>query len=217
MELMVNYEDHIKWLSERIDEGPTSTMVTSFGLYAGISYAGEDMTKIGWKFRSKTRDLMEKMRNLPNVRFLIGVPKYRSCKGKSQCINCEAQYTKDIIRLSNHIQFFPEFKWRMTSDLHLKSCIFTYGKTCKGISGGRNFTDSDWFDCTFELSKEHVRKLLEHVAEVWGNSKRLDDDTLGDILLDQGISEEGFNSVIREPVRLIEGKESESIKEEAPF
>lgn len=209
MELMVNYDEHIKWLSDRIDEKPTGVIITSFGLYAGISYAGQDMTKLGWKFKSKTRDIMEKMRPLSNVRFLIGLPKYQSCKGRSTCLDCEIQYTKNIVRISNHIELFPEFKWRTTSDLHLKSCIFLYDKVCKGISGGRNFTDSDWYDCTFELSQEHIRKLLKHISDIWSDAKRLNDETLADILYEQGISERGFNS-------LVSGSDK-PIQEEAPF
>lgn len=210
MELMIDPDSHIKWLSDRVDEQPTSVIITSFGLYAGISYAGQDMTEIGWKFRSRTRDLMEKMRSLPNVKFLIGTSRYKSCKGRTQCLDCEKQYSKEIIRLSHHVQFFPEFKWKAASDIHMKACIFIYGDRCKGISGGRNFTDSDWFDCTFELTEPNIKTLLKHITPIWNSSKFLDDSAMESILEEQGISKEGFDLVLGE-------KQVTKLVEEAPF
>jgi hypothetical protein len=209
MELLINYDDHVRWLSDRIDENPKSAIITSFGLYAGISYAGHDMTQIDWKFRSKTRDLMEKMRSVPDVKFLIGVPKYKSCKGRRACVDCEAEYCKIFIRLSNHVDHFPEFKWKMATDIHMKACIFIYGNECKGISGGRNFTDSSWFDCTFELSDRNIKTILKHIKPIWNGSAPVNDQGINSLLQIEGISEKGINSLIGESIT--------PSKEEAPF
>lgn len=209
MELLVDYDDHVRWLSDRIDEKPKSVIITSFGLYAGISYTGNDMTQIEWKFRSKTRDLMEKMRSVPDVKLLIGVPKYKSCKGRIACVNCEGEYCKTFIRLLHHVDHFPEFKWKMATDIHMKACIFIYGNECRGISGGRNFTDSSWFDCTFELSDRNIKTILRHIKPIWNGSVSINDQGINTLLQNEGISEEGINSLVGEPAI--------SPKEEAPF
>jgi hypothetical protein len=78
----------------------------------------------------------------------------------------------------------------------LKACLFFYDKDVKGIGGGRNFSDSDWIDCTFELSKAHIKKLYGHISEVWDASKVLDDSTIGEIFEEQEISERGFAATV---------------------
>jgi hypothetical protein len=171
-------------------------MIASYGIYAGISYAGQDTTQWGEKFRLATRDLMEVMRSLPDVRFLIGVSNYRSCKGKFTCIDCEKQYCRTLIRLVHHAELFPEFQWRVTTNLHLKACLFFYEKAAKGIGGGRNFSDSDWVDCTFELPTGHIKKLYAHIKEVWDQSKPLNDGTISEIFEEQEISERGFAATV---------------------
>lgn len=196
MEMFLDHADHSRWLFDRVAENPTHTMIASYGLYAGISYAGQDTTTWGEKFRLATRDLMETMRGLPDVRFLIGVSNYRSCKGKFDCIDCEKQYCRTLIRLVHHAELFPEFQWRVTTNLHLKACLFFYGASVKGIGGGRNFSDSDWIDCTFELSTAHIKKLYGHIKDVWDLSKPLNDETIGEIFEEQEISERGFKATV---------------------
>ena len=196
MEMFLDHADHSRYLFDRVAENPTHTLIASYGLYAGISYAGQDTTEWGEKFRLATRDLMEAMRGLPDVRFLIGVSNYRSCKGKFTCIDCEKQYCRSLIRLVHHAELFPEFKWRVTTELHLKACIFFYGNKVKGIGGGRNFSDSDWIDCTFELSTGHIKKLYNHTKLVWDQAKVLNDQTIGEIFEEQEISERGFKATV---------------------
>ena len=196
MKMFLDHNDHAKYLSDRVEENPTHVFIASYGLYAGISYAGQDTTKWGKKFQLATRDLMEAMRKLPDVRFLIGASNYKSCKGKLTCIDCEKQYCRSLIRLVHHAELFPEFKWRVTTNLHLKACIFFYGQQVKGIGGGRNFSDSDWIDCTFELSTTHIKQLYAHAKGVWDDSKVLNDNTIAGIFEEQEISERGFKATV---------------------
>lgn len=194
--MFLNHKDHAAWLFDCVKEKPKHVFIASFGIYAGISYAGQDTTKWGNKFRLATRDIMEEMRNIPDVRFLIGVANYRSCKNNIICIDCEKQYCRSLIRLVHHTELFPEFKWRITTNLHLKTSIFFYEKDVKGIAGGRNFSDSDWADCTIELEKSHIKDLYKHVNEIWNNSMVLNDDSIGKIFEQQEISERGFQAVV---------------------
>lgn len=215
MEMFLDHADHSRWLFDRVAEKPSHVMIASYGIYAGISYAGQDTTQWGEKFRLATRDLMEVMRSLPDVRFLIGVANYRSCKGKITCIDCEKQYCRSLIRLVHHTELFPEFKWRVTTNLHLKAGLFFYAPGCgdggekpsaKGIGGGRNFSDSDWVDCTFELSVANIKKLHTHIKGVWDDSKPLTDDAIGEIFEEQEISERGFKATLAGIEGIAEGE-----------
>jgi|GEM_PF-5878530 len=197
MKMFLDHADHAQYLFDCVAEKPTHVMIASYGIYAGISYAGQDTTKWGDKYQLATRDLMEMMRPLPSVRFLIGVANYRSCKGNiDTCIDCEKQYCRSLIRLAHHAELFPEFQWRITTNLHLKTCLFFYESTVKGICGGRNFSDSDWIDCTFELSIPNIKKLYKHTKEVWDQSKPLNDESIGEIFEEQEISERGFRATV---------------------
>jgi len=135
------------------------------------------------------------MRSLPDVRMLIGVGDYKSCKGKStRCVDCEVEYIKTFMRLIHHAEHFPEFKWKMSTELHLKCALFFYQKRLlqparvAGVAGGRNFTDSSWADVTFELSTPDVKKLYAHTSNLWENAKPLTDDTAEWLFESQEIS-----------------------------
>jgi hypothetical protein len=202
MKMFLDHADHSRYLFDRVAENPSHVMIASYGIYAGISYAGQDTTQWGEKFRLATRDLMEVMRPLPDVRFLIGASAYRSCKGKFTCIDCEKQYCRTLIRFVHHAELFPEFQWRITTNLHLKACLFFYapgngGKpSARGVGGGRNFSDSDWVDCTFELPSSNIRLLYAHIKGIWDKSKALNDETIGEIFEEQEISERGFKATL---------------------
>lgn len=194
--MFLTHADHSSFLFERVAEKPKHTIIASYGLYAGISYAGDDTTQWGEKYQLATRDLMEIMRDLPNVRLLIGVSNYKSCKGKINCVDCEKQYCRTLIRLVNHAELFPEFQWRVTTSLHLKCVLFFYEKNARGVAGGRNFSDSDWADCTFELPVQHIKKLYKHVNELWDKSRVVDAATISQIFDEEEISERGFAATL---------------------
>jgi len=194
--MFLDHDDHFQYLFDRVDENPKHTFIASYGIYAGISYAGQDVTTWGPKYQSTTRDLMEKMRSLPNVKFLIGTSNYRSCKGTMACVDCEKQYCRSLIRLVNHAELFPEFEWRVTNDLYLKAYLFFYDKEVKGISGGKNFSDSSWVDCSFELETKNIKKLYAHVKGIWGESKPLSDEGVAEIFEEQEISERGLQATV---------------------
>lgn len=196
MEMFLDHDDHSRFLFDRVAEKPQHIIISSFGLYAGFSWSGQDTTQWGKKFQLATRDLMEAMRGLPDVRFLIGVANYKSCKGKLDCIDCEKQYCRALLRLMNHAEQFPEFKWRVTTSLHLKCILFFYKKNVRGVAGGRNFTDSDWADCTFELTTSQIKTLYGHVNNQWSQARPLTDETISQIFDEEEISPSGFRATL---------------------
>ena len=196
MKMFLEPSDHSKFLFSRVAENPKSILISSFGIYAGISYAGQDTTEWGDKYRLATRDLLETMRKIPDVKMLIGVAQYRGCKGEQYCKDCEMQYVKTLLRLVYHAELFPEFQWKVSTELHLKCAIFYYDSAIKGVAGGRNFTDSSWADVTFELTKVQSSELAKHTIELWESSPDLTDAAVSNILDSQSISEKTMKAIV---------------------
>lgn len=193
--------DHYDFLNKCVDAEPEHTLIATFGIYAGITYDGRDSTEWGSEWGLNTRNLITKLQELDNVQFLVGVTNYRSCKGKIPCIDCEKQYVRSLFRLVFHAEKFPEFEWRITTDLHLKCSLFFYDRDCtpskaKGVAGGRNFTDSSWADVTFELSAKQIEELHNYTAELWSESLSATDDSVSSIFEKQGISSKGIEAVL---------------------
>lgn len=195
MEMFIDYVDHAEYLAGLVEDKPKHVLIASFGLYCGITYDGRDTTQWGEKYQLETRDLMESMRELPDVRFLIGVADYRSCKDKVACIDCERQYCKQLIRLTNSANLFPEFSWRVTTQLHLKCALFFWTSKARGVAGGRNFSDSSWTDCTFTLNVSQIKTMYEHANNAWQEAREISDETIAAIFAEQHISERGFRAV----------------------
>jgi hypothetical protein len=199
MKMFITPEEHSQYHFERVADKPKTVIISTFGIYCGITYSGQDTTQWGDKYRLATRDLMEAMRGIPDVRMLIGVANYKSCRNKQQCLDCEKQYVQQLVRLVFHAELFPEFQWRVTTELHLKCSIFLYPdkpKKINGIAGGRNFTDSKWADITFELSETQIKTVYNHVKEQWNKAVEITDDAVAEIFRQQNISANGFQSVV---------------------
>lgn len=199
MQMFLESAEHSQYLFDRVAEKPERILISSFGIYAGITYSGQDTTTWGDKYRLATRDLMEIMRGIKSVYMLIGVAPYKGCKGDKYCQDCEIQYAKSLLRLAYHAELFPEFKWKISTDLHLKCAIFSYPKgtvpRIRGVAGGRNFTDSSWADVTFELTESKAVLLAKHTIELWESSPNLTDAAISDILDSQGISEKTMKAI----------------------
>jgi len=197
MKLLIDSTDHFKFMNECVADQPATIRLASYGLYAGILPDGRDVTEWGDKYKSQTRDLMEAMRVVKDVRVLIGLYEYKSCKGKQTCIDCERKYVLDLIRLLNHAEVFSNFKWRVSSQSHVKCVLFSYPDDhLKGVAGGRNFTDSSWADITIELDKMSVLRLEEHFDHIWGESQPLTSHRINTIMHDMGISEKTIESIL---------------------
>ena len=198
--MFLTIEDHFAFLNECVRAKPRAVLISTYGLYAGILPDGRDTRDWGKMYKSQTRELLESMRGIENVRLLIGLYEFKSCKGKVPCSDCERKYVMDLIRHMNHAEKFSEFQWRVTPQSHLKCALFTYPDNhpapLRGVVGGRNLNDSSWADLTIELDKMSILRVQEHVEEIWKTAKVLNDKVLGGVLQDQGISEKTLENIL---------------------
>lgn len=201
MRLLLTLEDHFKFLNECVRAKPSYVQIATYGVWAGIMPDGRDSREWGEKYRSETREFLETLRCVPKVRMLVGNYEYKSCKGKTAgkvvpCKDCEKQYVMGLIRLVNHAEKFPEFKWRVSNGSHVKCALFYYDNgDVRGAAGGRNMTDSSWADVTVELDKMSVLRLGEHFDGIWKESSLLNNDRIGEIMERCGISEDILTTI----------------------
>lgn len=196
-ELFLSNVSYAKFLHDAIYDKPSRAVFATYGIYAGFSYLGNDTTKKGKGHELMTRELLEMMRDLPDVRFLVGINHYRSCKGFNYCEDCEKSYIRQLFRIMNHADAFPTINWRISTELHLKCCLFDYDNMqSRGISGGRNFTDSKWADVSIELEQQNIEKLHEFVDDLWGKSRDITADTVSEILREEEICESNLHRII---------------------
>lgn len=194
MRMFVENDDHHNFLRDCVDKNPSDVCIATFGIYAGITFDGRDTCEWGEKYQLNTRDIITDLENTA-TKILVGIQDYRSCKGyTTPCLHCERQYSKAMLRLLNHADMFSNIEWRMTTELHLKCCLFSYddGQSA-GVAGGRNFTDSSWVDVTFELEEGHIKELRTFFDHLWSDSLVINERSLVSVLESQRISEEGFN------------------------
>lgn len=195
--MFLQAEDHNQFLTDCVTKDPDRVFISTFGMYLGITYDGRDTTEWGEEYALATRDLAESMRSLPDVNILVGVANYRSCKNKITCIDCEKQYVRTLLRHVNHAELFPEFTWKMTTDLHLKSFLFYWGEDKIGVTGGRNFTDSDWTDVSVVITADQISQIEKLAEPVWEEAYDITDTNAGKIFEEQEISKRGFESVLQ--------------------
>jgi hypothetical protein len=195
MKLLISTDDHFQFLENALDPTPSRVLITSYGFYAGILADGRDTTEWGSKYKCRTRDLLEAIREVPTVQILIGLYEFKPCK--KECLDCQRKYALDLIRHMNHAEKFPEFEWRVTEASHIKCVLFFYPNDAKvGIAGSRNFTDSSWEDVTVTLEYSDVQRLDTHIGGLWEKARPLNDSTLGSVLQEQGISQKAFESIV---------------------
>ncbi len=190
--IIIENDDHNDFLLREIEKSPDSVFISTFGVYLGITYDGSDTSEWGHKYVCNSRAVADALKSIKDVKILVGLSNYISCKGKNRCLDCEAQYSKGLIRLMNHVEFFPEFSWRMMCDLHLKCFLFGFGGRFSGAAGGRNFTGSNWRDLTFSLSEDDCLTVREYVLKYWDSAMPVENVSIESFLFSQGISEEGF-------------------------
>lgn len=202
MRMFLNEESHYDFIGECLDLGPKRTIISTFGIYAGITAHDTDMAENGHSFRPTTRNALDRINQMEGTTLLVGVHNYRSCRNKEQCLDCEIMFTKSLIRTLNHAERFPNITWRLATELHLKCAIFLYGSNrtprMSGIAGGRNFTGSGWADASFELSEQQVAVLYKEVNRILDTSLNLDINAIQTMLERFQISQEAFDRILQE-------------------
>lgn len=198
MQLFISLEEHFKYLAGLVARKPKGVFIASFGVYAGITFDGRDTTSWGEKYHLHTRDFLESLRPVPNVKLLIGIPDYKSCRGKTSCQHCEIGYVYQMSRLLNHGELFPEFKWKAATQAHAKCILFFFGGEILGVAGGRNLNDSNSVDATFAIDSNIGTQLYKGLVPIWKDSKDLNNDSINNILIKQGVSSSTMNNMMKE-------------------
>lgn len=178
--MFLNLEEHYDFFRTQIALKPSTIFISTFGIYGAILDDGRDAQEWGPKFESLTRKMIDLMEPFPDVRILVGLNRYMSCKGDFQCDDCAQRYLKSSRRLIRHQEKWPNFKWRFSPECHLKCYLFFYGQQGRvsGIAGGRNFADSQWADVTFPLTSKQVLRLHTHISNIWTSSPMISEETI---------------------------------------
>ena len=191
MQLLLDSKSHHDWIKEHIARKPNKVIITTFGIWAGILANGQDTQTWGNKYKLETSEILQYLSdNSIATNIIVGIGDYKSCKKDDVCLDCEKTYVESAIRLGNHAQAFPLLKWRFSTNLHIKTTLMVFGDHLQGIVGGRNFTNSNWEDCTVVLDQENCKTLLEYSVDLWRQSKNISDSEISKLLEKQGISEE---------------------------
>lgn len=195
MRLCCTATDHYAVLSKYIEDKPTSVSIVSYGLYAGITYTNQDTAAWGDHYKLITRDFIESLKSVGNVRMIIGISEYKSCKGRNICLECEKQYVKSLIRLLNHADAFASMQWKMTTQLHLNAYLFEYKDIIKCLIGSRNLSDSACPDISISLQGQYGSTVKPYIDLIWQNSIFINEENISNMIEEQGISSKGFKSV----------------------
>lgn len=181
-----SYEEHMKYLYECANESK-QIMITTGNVYAGITYYGSDtlINSDSSKVRSWL-DYLEDMSGKVNVKILVSIPFYKSCKA-SYCDDCAKEFTRMMLKLSNHAKFFNNLKWFMKEHLYLKAITFgpavpfspSPPHDCRGVITTRNLTDMDENQYSFLNDSQ---SLLEQVANQFDDCMRINDDNISGVL-----------------------------------
>lgn len=204
--MFVTNAEHNKFITDCVAASPDHIIISTFGLWAGLLYDGRDTREWGKKYHSDTREQLELMRAVPNVQILVGIADYFTCDlNKAPCLSCEVKYIRGLFRLAAHIDAFPEFHWRISNNLHMKCALFFYGdKSVKGVAGGRNFSDSEWADITFEMTKPQITALTKAFIDNWRKARPMTDTVIGEIIESQNISTKAMETIINTQESIIE-------------
>lgn len=194
MDLLLSVDEHHGWIRDHVARMPDRVLITSFGVWAGILVDGRDTQEWGSKFKLETAGILRSLEEAGiESNILVGVSDYRSCKKDGVCLDCERSFVSAQLRLLAHARAFGGLRWRFTSQLHIKTVLMVFGRELVGLVGGRNFTGSDWVDCSVVLDGAGARTLLKHNASLWGVSSVVDEESVVSFLKEQGISEEAMD------------------------
>ena len=164
---MLYFDDKKFWADvlEEIEKPDTATVcISSFGVYAGISDTGEN-TAEKWKMDQTLQRILNSSTRLKKFAVLFSEAETTECT--PDCAHCKAKQAKRDRRLQQHIAHWPQVSWFMTSEHHLKAVIVTKDDgRLVAWTGGRNFTTSNWADCSIKVVDEDAALLKEHVVKL---------------------------------------------------
>lgn len=201
MEILYDIKQHYNYLIAEVAKKPRSVIIMSYGIYAGITQDGRDSTEWGDKYHLYSRDFLESLADVPDVRVVIGLPDFKSCKGKLPCEDCEVNYVASLIKTYNHAEKFSSFKWRISTASHLKCALFifedeTSDTTITGVIGGRNLNDSTWIDASYTIDGKNAINLCKKVLGYYKQCDAMTYDTINNVLMTKGIQQSTITKMI---------------------
>jgi hypothetical protein len=149
-------------LQEVVDPETETVLISSYGLYAGISDTGEN-TALRYNFNRPHQMILDQSNAGKRIIMLISESDPMECV--QGCQHCKEKTEKRDDRLQAHVAHWPNISWHLTRDHHLKAILIkkSDGRVV-GFSGGRNFTTSEWTDVSFRLSEEDAKELLIYLV-----------------------------------------------------
>ena len=146
------YWDAILW--EASQEDTETIMISTYGMYAGISDTGEN-TAAKYSFDRRPQKVI----------FLLSESDPIICT--PDCEHCIAKSKKRDARNNAHFDHWPNVSWFLTQSHHLKAFIVKKkdGRVL-GYTGGRNFSSSSWRDVSVELSEGDATALMKYLIFV---------------------------------------------------
>lgn len=200
MKLIHDNSKHNQYLIKLANNAPDKIMISTFGVYCGITKNAVDVTT-EYGYTCATRDIIEAMTiNCTNINILVGISKYTSCKGDFRCHDCENKYIETIIRYLNHVEYFPMINWKYSLKSHIKAYLFYYKNASCGLVGGRNFTNSEWDDISVTINGETFIEISDYLDKAWDEAHPLvvdSADSLYDICLKNGISSKTIDKLVK--------------------
>lgn len=136
------------------------------------------MTEWGEKYLSGSRKFLDALADVPVVNIIIGVSEYVPCTKPEPCAGCEEKHIKQLMRVLAHAEKFKDFGWYVTSKHHLKCVLFIYGDKIKGLTGGRNLTDSQWDDMALDLTPSQTAETLKYFTKIQGLAQATTRETI---------------------------------------
>lgn len=151
-------------LNEIKDEKTKSVLISSYGMYVGISETGENTAK-KYNFDTTLQKILNEADNDKKLTVLISHNENSPCK--PGCIHCVEKNSKSWARLIAHIENWSNVEWHITNEHHLKAVIIhKESGELIGFSGGRNFTNSNWRDASFRLDQGDTQILNDYLLQV---------------------------------------------------
>jgi hypothetical protein len=160
-------EDFNNRLVELAKEKPTSVLIGSYSIYAGILKDGRDTTE--WddaKYGNLIHEFLDELdRNNCDTKILIGVPHFPTCyKG---CPNCRYKKVSLLKRLYFTAKKWDNFDWKFHDSSHLKCVLFSFEDGRRvSVMGGRNLSCSTWEDFSLEFAG-HPKELIDAFGTAW--------------------------------------------------
>jgi hypothetical protein len=156
------YWDTVLW--EASQEDTETIMISTYGMYAGISDTGEN-TAAKYSFDRRPQKILGLSNKGKNVIFLLSESDPIICT--PDCEHCIAKSKKRDARNNAHFDAWPNVSWFLTQSHHLKAFLVKKkdGRVL-GYTGGRNFSSSSWRDVSVELSEDDATALMKYLIFV---------------------------------------------------